>query len=474
MDTRENTKDESFISGEAMKRRFYHYQRWLVAGLLIGLDSMLLGVAFLFAVALRSMLTPLIGFGIRWEEVIPIFRIMLILMVTLFWLMGLYPGYGLNGVKELERVSKALILLLLMVSSIFYLNKTFQRFPRSVPVLTLGVAWLMLPVGRTAFRHLVSHFGWYGIPVVVFGPKDWALKVGESLALAPHLGWKAVSQGSLEDLKKGSMPENEQIQVAILALPRTSNPAPYTRVLAQRFQRVIVLQKFTYFGSMWVEVREVLGYLGLEFQYHLLHPWSLALKRIIDVIGSASLILLLSPFLAAIAAWVKLDSPGPVLFRQKRLGKDFQEFEVLKFRTMVVNAEQRLQEILSKDLTAWEQYKKFHKLENDPRITRSGRWLRKFSLDELPQLWNVLRGDMSLVGPRAYMPSELEDMGEYANIILRVRPGMTGWWQVQGRHRATFQQRLQMDEYYISNWSLWVDVFVLLKTIWVVLKGEGG
>lgn len=112
-------------------------------------------------------------------------------------------------------------------------------------------------------------------------------------------------------------------------------------------------------------------------------------------------------------------------------------------------------------------------MSDDPRITKIGRFLRKYSLDEFPQLWNVLRGEMSLIGPRAYMPSELDDIGEFTEIILRVRPGMTGWWQVMGRHTTTFQARLKMDEYYISNWSLWMDLYIFYKTYWVVIQGTG-
>ncbi len=119
------------------------------------------------------------------------------------------------------------------------------------------------------------------------------------------------------------------------------------------------------------------------------------------------------------------------------------------------------------------EYQKSHKLTNDLRLTRPGKWLRRFSLDELPQLLNVLKGDMSVIGPRAFMPAELEEMDGYAPIILRVHPGITGWWQVTGRHQNTFRQRLQMDEHYISNWSLSMDAYILLKTFWVVLSGSG-
>ena len=453
------------------------YSRWLTIGLLILLDILVFTLLFAMAVELRNGLAYWIGFRVHWKEAISVLQVVLILLVGVFAFLGLYPGYGLTGVKELEQVSKAVLLLLLMTATVFYLNKPFQRFPRSILVFTLGLAWLVMPVGRALFRNVVSRFAWYGEPVVVFGPLSWAREVGKDIAYSRRLGWRVTRYIPLVDVHKEVKEmarKPSEIRVAVLALPRAEDPAPYARVLAQHFRQVILIQDFSYFGSLWVDARDIVGRLGLEFQYHLLRPWSSALKRLVDVTGSAFLLLLLSPLLLLLALWIKLDSPGPVLFRQKRLGKGFSEFYVLKFRTMVLDAEQRLQEILAHDPLAREQYEKFHKLENDPRITRSGRWLRKFSLDELPQLINVLLGQMSLVGPRAYMPSELGDMGSYAEVILRVRPGMTGWWQVQGRHRTTFQRRLEMDEYYISNWSFWLDVFILLKTAWVVIRGEGG
>lgn len=447
--------------------------RWITTGLLLLLDILVFSLLFALAVGIRNGLAQWIGVEVHWQQAIPVLHIALVLTVGVFASLGLYPGYGLSGVKELERVSKAVLLLLLMTASVFYLNKPFQRFPRSILVLSLGMAWWVMPVARALFRNVVSRFAWYGVPIVIFGPLPWARQVGEAIASSRRLGWRVTRYAPLEDIEKETTRGDSNGYVAVLALPRTLDPAPYARLLARHFRQVIIIQDFTYFGSLWVEARDVVGRLGLEFQYHLLRPWSLALKRGMDLVVVLGLLMLVGPFMLLVALWIKIDSPGPVLFRQKRLGKGFREFEVLKFRTMVVDAEKRLQEILAQDPVAREQYEKFHKLENDPRITRSGRWLRKFSLDELPQLINVLRGEMSLVGPRAYMPSELEDMGSYAEIILRVRPGMTGWWQVQGRHRTTFQRRLEMDEYYISNWSLWMDTFVLLKTVWVVIKGEG-
>ena len=183
--------------------------------------------------------------------------------------------------------------------------------------------------------------------------------------------------------------------------------------------------------------------------------------------------MLFTPFYLLIALLIRLDSPGPVLYSQERIGLNGKRINYLKFRTMQMDAEQRLQYLMEHDPQIRLEYETYHKIALDPRVTRVGRMLRKFSIDELPQLYHVISGEMSLVGPRAYMQSEYPHMGSYTELILQVRPGLTGWWQVMGRHTTTFQQRLQLDEYYLSNWSLWLDFYILLKTGWVVVTGIG-
>jgi len=155
------------------------------------------------------------------------------------------------------------------------------------------------------------------------------------------------------------------------------------------------------------------------------------------------------------------------------MGKNGKIINLYKFRTMQMDSEKRLRELLKKDKSLREEYRKYHKLSNDPRVTRFGGFLRKTSLDELPQLWNVFKGEMSLVGPRAYLPEESPQIGDSINLILRVSPGMTGWWQVMGRHEVTFKERLRLDKYYISNFSLWMDFYIMVKTIWIVISGKG-
>jgi len=194
---------------------------------------------------------------------------------------------------------------------------------------------------------------------------------------------------------------------------------------------------------------------------------------VIDIVLTVLMLLFAWPVFIILACLVKISSKGPVLYSQKRLGKSEKQFDSYKFRTMHENAEEKLQELLANDPAANREYRKFHKLANDPRVTRIGKFLRRYSLDELPQLINVIKGDMNLIGPRSYLPRELPAMGEYAKVVLKVKPGVTGWWQVMGRNATSFEQRLQLDEYYISNWSVWLDIYIVIKSVWVVLHGQG-
>lgn len=192
-------------------------------------------------------------------------------------------------------------------------------------------------------------------------------------------------------------------------------------------------------------------------------------KRLFDVVGSAFGLLLISPLLVLIALRIKLHDGGPVLFRQIRVGRDGERFACLKFRTMVVDAEERLAEL--------QQQIGFEgglfKMEDDPRITGPGRWLRRFSLDELPQLFNVLRGEMSLVGPRPPLPSEVDTYDDDALRRLHIRPGMTGLWQVSGRSNLTFEEAVRLDLFYVDNWSMVQDLAILARTLGAVLARNG-
>jgi Undecaprenyl-phosphate galactose phosphotransferase WbaP len=197
------------------------------------------------------------------------------------------------------------------------------------------------------------------------------------------------------------------------------------------------------------------------------------IARILDI----ALILLAAPYILlaflVITVLIKLDSPGPVFYRQTRIGRFGRKFSILKFRTMVRNADQILQNYLDTSPQLRAQWLATHKLKQDPRVTRLGTLLRKSSLDELPQLWNILIGDMSLIGPRPIVAAEVEKYGKCFDLYIQVRPGLTGLWQVSGRNDTSYQYRVELDEYYVRNKSLKLDLQILWKTIFVVLRKTG-
>jgi exopolysaccharide biosynthesis polyprenyl glycosylphosphotransferase len=192
-------------------------------------------------------------------------------------------------------------------------------------------------------------------------------------------------------------------------------------------------------------------------------------KRSIDIIFSLLMLMGTAPFWLIFSACIKLQDRGPIFFKHRMVGKGGKMFDLIKFRTMVTNS----QEILNSDLELLDKFLKNYKLENDPRITRFGKWLRKSSLDELPQLINILKGDMSLVGPRPVKKEELERFGDFQHERSKIRPGLTGYWQVNGRSTTSYQERVQMDKFYMHKCNIWMDIVILLKTPMIVLKGHG-
>lgn len=194
------------------------------------------------------------------------------------------------------------------------------------------------------------------------------------------------------------------------------------------------------------------------------------IKRVIDVILASVALILLSPLFAIIAIAIKIDSKGPVFFAHKRIGKNGNIIKLYKFRSMVINAEELIKSFTPEQM---KEYKENYKLTNDPRITKVGKFLRKTSLDELPQLINIINGDLSIIGPRPVIADELEKYGTNKDKFLSVTPGLTGYWAANGRSNTTYEQRMEMELYYIDNLSLKMDIKVFFKTILSVVKKEG-
>ncbi len=265
------------------------------------------------------------------------------------------------------------------------------------------------------------------------------------------------------------------IQHAIVAIPAECDAATEELFAksAQNFRHLFAAPQIarheTTRANRGLDGRDLTLHAGPSFSQREAGP----LKRLVDVLGALTLGLLSLPFLVAAAVAIRLNSPGPVLYKQVRVGKGNRAFTTLKFRTMYSNASERLHEYLGKDAGLQAEWTSVHKLREDPRVTFVGRFLRRFSLDELPQLWNVLVGDMSLVGPRPIVVREIEKYGSKYAAYERARPGLTGLWQVSGRNDTTYDERVDYDSFYVRNWSLWLDARIIARTLRAVISGAG-
>ena len=213
--------------------------------------------------------------------------------------------------------------------------------------------------------------------------------------------------------------------------------------------------------------------LMLKIKNQLARRRNRVIKRAFDLLFTICGGLCILPFLLVIAVMVAVDNKGNVIFAHRRIGRDGKEFKCYKFQTMIPNAQEALEKYLTENPEAWKEWEESFKLTNDPRVTKLGNILRKTSLDEMPQLWNVIKGDMSLVGPRPIVSKEIERYGEYFREYAMVTPGITGMWQASGRSDTTYEERVEMDTWYVRNWSVWIDLMYLFKTVKIVFTGKG-
>jgi exopolysaccharide biosynthesis polyprenyl glycosylphosphotransferase len=351
--------------------------------------------------------------------------------------------------------------------------------------------WLALVVlavlGRLAVRGLVAFLrrrGWGTRRVLVVGGGALAKTVMHVVATEPGSGYHLVGfvhdQGEgdigrfrcLGSLRKiGSVIYEHRIDEVIIALPSTS----HARALQITRQCDGLNVSFKLVPDLYeislsrVNIHALRGVPLIGIRERSIHGFNRALKRVVDLTVALLCMIVTAPVFALAALAIKLDSPGPVFFLQKRVGQDGRLFPCLKFRSMYVDAERRRRELLA----ANEADGPLFKIRDDPRRTRVGRLLRRLSVDELPQLINVLRGEMSLIGPRPAIPSEVEEYEDWHRQRLSVPPGITGLWQVTGRSELPFDEMVLMDIYYIENWSLGLDLSILLRTLPAVLTGRG-
>jgi Undecaprenyl-phosphate galactose phosphotransferase WbaP len=466
---------------------------------LLAIDLAALASAFTLGYIIRANLLPVLYTGFPPEMPQN-------LSARLWWLPLVIISYlAYEGLyikrhsfwRECGYLIKVVTLSYIIAMAIITLAKTGSEVSRTFLVLSWMLTMFFLPAFRYAGKKTLAKAGIYKRRVLVLG----AGKTGELMAKAlnsePYMGYQIIGFLDDDQQKKqktfgvngdkvrvlGGFRDAEYIMSAMdvrnLIVAAPGLPAADLVSLVNRLQKasesVMLVPDLFGIPVMCAEADFFFNerFLALNLRNNLASRSNIFMKRAFDIVTGTAVLMLLSPIMLSIALAVRMESKGPVIFAHRRVGRNGREFECYKFRTMVVNAQEVLDKLLQEDCGLCSEWENGFKLKDDPRITRIGNFLRKTSLDELPQIFNVLKGQMSLVGPRPIINDEIEKYGEYIDYFYQVRPGITGLWQISGRNEIEYSERVQIDAWYVRNWSLWLDITLLIRTITVVLNRRG-
>jgi Undecaprenyl-phosphate galactose phosphotransferase WbaP len=410
--------------------------------------------------------------------------------ILIFQVSGLYPGVSLAPAEELRRIFIASLMSYGGVIVSRYINNNELDEISAAFFLGFIFSTLIILVCRSFARGIISKTRLGGIPAVIYGGGATGRLIIDKLLNNRALGYVPVlildetreSGGSyrnvpiIHDTSLGpEIVKRFNIKVAIVAMHHLERKdlEALLNYSISAFRYNVLIPDFFGMMNMWMSARDFDGVLGLATTQRLKMRWNLAIKRGLDLLIVICGGLVILPFLLLTALAVRLSSPGRALYAQTRIGQNGRRFKAYKFRTMTKDAEERLKNLLESSSEARLEWEAGQKLKNDPRVTKFGAFLRKTSMDEFPQLINVLKGDMSLVGPRPIVESEIQKYGDDFGRIFSVKPGITGLWQVSGRSDTNYKDRVSFDTYYLQSWSIWLDLWILYRTIGAVLRHKG-
>jgi Undecaprenyl-phosphate galactose phosphotransferase WbaP len=394
--------------------------------------------------------------------------------------------------EEIKILLKSASLSFTFVMVMIFISRKQIRFSRTIVILAWLLSLVLFPFFRYFTKFFLVKFNLWKKKLIILGVHQTSLAIIKSIRQNTTMGYEVVGfldndpqkqnkiflgvkvLGPIKDLERITKTyQFKDIMIATPHLPRNQ----LKELLAkseQLSESMWLIPRSGDFITEGVEIEVIGQVLTLYIKKNLEKTWNILIKTFFDKVLTTMLTIVFLPILAGVAIAIKLDSPGPVIFTQKRIGRNRKFFNLFKFRSMYTNSDKKLTEYLETDEDARQEWKKYKKLKNhDPRVTKVGKIIRKYSLDELPQLINVLIGNMSLVGPRPYLAEELKGKDAFIDMIIRVKPGITGLWQISGRSELPFEERNALDEYYIRNWSLWLDITILLKSIKVLLSRKG-
>ncbi len=405
----------------------------------------------------------------------------------IFACLSLYPGIIHSAVTELRRLAVGLTTSFLVMAGLIFVNRDAADYSREVLLLWWIMATIATPVLRSIVRRSFCHTPWWGVPVAVFYTGDESAEIVRELEIHPEIGLKPIVILSsphavrprhhlpVLDMRYAAAVRARGVDRAMIALPDAGSGKLLEdlEMFECLFPRLMMVHSSMTLYTLTVDARHLGGCLAVEVRRDLLRPLPRFAKRAIDLVIVCLALPVVALIILLLGILVRLESPGPIFYGHCRIGRDQATFRAWKIRTMQVNGEELLRKSLAQDEALREEWLRDHKLRRDPRITRVGRFLRKTSLDELPQLWNVLRGEMSLVGPRPIVEEEVAMYGQHFPLYCKVTPGITGLWQVSGRNSVSSLDRVRLDSYYVRNWSPWLDLHILARTARVVLTGQG-
>lgn len=456
--------------------------------LFVFLDYVMLVGAEVVAFYLRNTLFKSSYLYISWLNFWVVFPTLFLIFLHLEQLYSRrMPFY-----KEVERIFHSCCYGTLAVIFVLYVARIAATTSRFFIGVFGILAFIFLAIFRYAVKHYLLRKQLLLVPVIIIGAGKTAELLVKAISEDAGLGYKII--GLLEDnkvqpgiLKKypvlGTFADVEKI-IKKTGVRHVFIAAPGMEEhqlgrLIYRIQPLVknigVIPNLVGVPTGGVEVESMFNerLTLLRLKNNLARPLNRCVKTVFDYTLTLVGAICISPILLLIAAWIYYDSPGSVIFKHTRVGNNGKLFLCYKFRSMCVDAKAKLAELLANNPAAREEWERDFKLKNDPRITKSGVFLRKTSLDELPQIFNVLRGEMSLVGPRPIVQEELARYGEFVDDYLMVKPGITGMWQVSGRSDTTYDERVHMDVWYVRNWSVWIDVMLLWRTIKAVVMRKG-
>ena len=463
--------------------------------LLMVLDVSMFVASFKLAVAFRVWVYPKLYAGFPAE--FPFTSVLEFWWFFAIWLFFFaYEGLYTENSPYWDDVLKAATASILATVGVFVvvsIGKLSGNVSRTT-TLTMGVMLIFIyPFIRIKIKSIIRMAGLMTRRVLILGAGKTGHLILTTMRNEPNLGYEVV--GFLDDDPQthGTMIDGIRIRGpvrhaeryirracisdVVIAMPGANGKVHQELInrLQHKAENILFVPDLFGMAVLGVSVQHFFNEqaLALMLKNNLANPLNYLVKRVFDYSVALVLFALSILPMLIIVILIRLTSPGPAIFVQKRFGKNGRIFNCLKFRTMRTDAEDILQKLMVSNPEAKEEYEKYWKLKNDPRITAIGEFLRRTSLDEFPQIINVIKGDMSLIGPRPYINREWEYIENHKSILLSVLPGITGLWQVSGRSNKSYDYRIALDSWYVRNWNLWLDIVILFKTVRVVFRKEG-